>query len=70
MLQERQKNDIPQETSDDMLQQPDRLHLDKSANHVAQDCANSVETLVGGADVAQAGVIQEDLLHDEYGDGL
>lgn len=61
---------IPQEAPDDMLQQPGRLLLDQLAHHVAKDGADSVESLIGGADVVQAVVVKKDLLHDEDGDGL
>lgn len=61
---------IPQEAPDDMLQQPGSLLLDQLAHHVAEDGADGVESLIGGADVVQAIVVKKDLLHDEDGDGL
>ena len=61
-------NGLPQETADDMLKQSDCLDLDKASNHVAQDGADGVEAFVGGADVVQTGVVEEDFLHDENGD--
>ena len=48
-----------------MLQQPDRLSLNKPNNHIAEHGANCVEPLVSGADVTEARVIQQDLLNDE-----
>ena len=56
--------------ADDMLEQADRLSLDKLIDHVAQDSADRVESLVGVADVRQAGLVQEDLLDNEDGDRL
>ena len=50
-----------------MLEQSDCLDLDKATDHVAQDRADGVEALVSGADIVQASVVQEDLLHDENG---
>lgn len=61
---------IPQEAPDNMLQQPGRLLLDQLAHHVAKDGADSVESLIGGADVVQAIVVKQDLLHNEDGDSL
>ena len=58
---------LPQEASDDMLQQPHCLNLNKTSNHVAQDCTDSVEAFIGGANVAQTSVVQKDFLHDENG---
>ena len=53
-----------------MLEQAHRLGLDELGNHIAQDGADGVEALVGGADVVEAVVVEEDLLHDEDGDRL
>ncbi len=53
-----------------MLEQPSRLLLDELGDHVAQDGAHGVEALVGGADVVQTVVVEQDLLDDEDGDGL
>lgn len=53
-----------------MLEQPCSLLLDQLAHHIAEDGADRVESLIGGADVVQAIIVKEDLLHDEYGDSL
>lgn len=48
-----------------MLEQANCLDLNEPANHVAEDGANSVKTFVRGANIAEAGIVEEDLLHDE-----
>jgi len=48
-----------------MLQQPDSLGIDELGDHVAQDRADRVESLVGVADVSQPCLVEEDLLDDE-----
>ena len=53
-----------------MLEQPRSLLLHQLGNHVAQDGADGVEALVGGADVVEAVVVEQDLLDDEDGDGF
>lgn len=53
-----------------MLEQPHRLLLDELCDHVAQDGADRVESLVGGADICQADIIQQDLLDDKDGHRL
>ena len=53
-----------------MFQQADCLSLDKLVDHVAQNHANGIETLVSVANVRQPRVVQEDLLHDEDGHGF
>lgn len=53
-----------------MLEQPHCLRLHELVDHVAQDGADGVEPLVGVADVRQAGLVEEDLLHNEDGDRL
>ena len=53
-----------------MLQQTHRLLIDQLGNHIGEDGAHGVETLVGLTNVLQAHVIQENLLDDEDGDGL
>ena len=42
----------PQIASHDMLQQPDRLSIDKRIDHVAKDSPNGVEPLIGLTDVS------------------
>lgn len=39
-------------------------------NHIAKNCADSVEALVGGANVIKAIVVQENLLDNEDGNRL
>ena len=53
-----------------MLQQPRRLALNELRDHIAQHRADGVEALVGLADIGKTGVIEKNLLYDEYGDGL
>ena len=53
-----------------MLEKARRLLLDELANHVAENGAHGVEPLVRRADVVEAVVIQEYLLHNEDGDRL
>lgn len=53
-----------------MLEEANCLLLDKLIDHVAQDGAHGVKALVRLADICQAGVVQQDLLHDEDSDGL
>lgn len=53
-----------------MLQQTRSLRLHQLGNHVAKDGSHSIEALVGGADVVETVVIEEDLLDNEDGDGL
>ena len=61
---------LPQEASYHMLQQSGGLLLNELGHHVAQDGPDCVESLVGGADVVQAVVVQQDLLDNEDGNGL
>lgn len=53
-----------------MLQQPDGLLVHQLRHHVGQHGANSVEALVGLADILQPHVIKQNLLDNEDGDGL
>lgn len=53
-----------------MLQEPGSLLFHKLVNHVAQDSPNSIETLVGSADVVQSMVVKKDLLHDKDGNSF
>ena len=59
-----------QEAAHHVLQEPRGLLLDQLSNHIAQNCTDGVEPLVGSANVVQAVVVQQDLLHDEDGDRL
>ena len=62
--------DIPQETPDDVLQQPHSLLLHQMAYHVAQHRPHRIESLVRVTYVFQSTVIKQDFLHDEDGDSL
>lgn len=62
--------DIPQEAAHNMLKEAGRLLLDQLCYHVAEDGADGVKPFVRGADVVQAIVVQQDLLHDKDGDRL
>lgn len=53
-----------------MLQQPRSLLFHELANHVAENGPNSIESLVGGTDVVQPVVVQQDLLNNEDGNSL
>lgn len=53
-----------------MLEQSDRSGVLNGIDHVAEDCADGIESLVGLADVGQADVVEEDLLDNENGNGL
>ena len=64
------RGDLPKEAPNDMLQQTDSLLLDELVDHVAQNGADGVKALIGLADVRQANVVKQDLLHNEDRDGL
>lgn len=53
-----------------MLEKPHCLLVHQLSDHVAQYRSNSVEALVGLADVLQTHVIKQDLLDDKDGDRL
>jgi hypothetical protein len=53
-----------------MLKEPCSLLLHELGDHVAEDSADSIEALVGGANVVQSVVIEQDLLDDENCDSL
>lgn len=61
---------LPEETANNVLQQTHCLLLNELVDHVAQDGANCIETLVRLAYVRKTNVVQQDLLHDENGHGL
>lgn len=48
-----------------MLEQTDRKSIDKLVNHVTENSSNSIEALIGLADVCQAHVVQENTLNNE-----
>lgn len=48
-----------------MFEESYSLCLHKLVDHVTQNGADGVEPLVGVADISQASLIQENLLHDE-----
>lgn len=60
----------PKKAAHNMLQQADRLLLDELRHHVAEHGADGVEALVRVADVGEAHVVEQDLLHDEDRDRL
>lgn len=53
-----------------MLQEPDGLLVNELSDHITKNSANSVESLVGLADVLQSHVIEQDLLNDEDSNSL
>lgn len=48
-----------------MLQEPSRLLFDKLAHHVAQHCPDRIESLVCGANIVEAVVVEQNLLDNE-----
>jgi hypothetical protein len=55
---------------DDVFEQAHREALDELEDHVLKHGGDGIETLVGMAYVGEAGLVEEDLLDDEDGDGL
>ena len=53
-----------------MLQEPHSLLVNELSDHITENGANSVESLVGLADVLQSHVVEQDLLDDEDSNGL
>jgi hypothetical protein len=53
-----------------MLEQANSLLLHKLIDHVTEDGANSVETLIGLANVCETDIVKENLLNDEDSDSL
>lgn len=53
-----------------MLEKSSCLLFNELGNHVAEDSADRIESLVRGADVIQPMVIKKDLLYDEDRDRL
>jgi hypothetical protein len=53
-----------------MLQEPHSLLVNELSDHITENGANSVESLVGLTDVLQSHVIEQDLLNDEDSNGL
>lgn len=61
---------VPQETSHNMLQQSRSLLFYQLTDHIAKNCPDSVEPLIGSTDIVQTVVIQQNLLNNEDGDSL
>ena len=53
-----------------MLQEPHSLLVNELSDHITENGANSVESLVDLADVLQSHVVEQDLLDDEDSNGL
>jgi hypothetical protein len=53
-----------------VLEEANGLLLNQLVDHVAENGADCVETLVGLADVCEPNIVQEDLLYDEDGNSL
>lgn len=53
-----------------MLKEASRLLLDQLSHHVAENSAHGIETLIRGANVVEAVVVQKNLLHNENGHRL
>lgn len=54
---------LPKEAADNVLEQPHSLLLNELRNHVAQDRAHGIESLISGADICETNVVEKDLLH-------
>jgi hypothetical protein len=61
---------IPEKTAHNMLQETGCLLLNKLRYHVAENSSNCIEPFVRSADIIQPMIIEEDLLDNEYCDGL
>lgn len=61
---------LPKEATDNVLEQTNSLLLHKLVDHIAEHSTDGIETFVCLADVCQTGVVEQDLLYDEYSDGL
>ena len=57
-------------TAHDMLEQSHSLSLNELVHHVAEHSSNGVETFVCLANVRQSGLVEQDFLNNEDGDGL
>ena len=53
-----------------MLKQANGLLFDQLTNHITQDCADSIETLISLANVCETGVIKQYLLNNKDCHGL
>jgi hypothetical protein len=53
-----------------VLKEADGLLLDELVDHIAENSTDGIEALIGLADVREANVIQQNLLHDEDSDSL
>ena len=53
-----------------MLEQANSLLFYELVDHVTKDGTDSIEALIGLANVREANVVKEYLLYDENGDGL
>jgi hypothetical protein len=53
-----------------MLKKSHRLLVDQLGYHIAEDCADSVETLISLTDVLQAHVVKQNLLDNEDGNSF
>ena len=66
----RGRQDSPKKAANDVLEESSGLRFDELSNHIAQHRTDSIKALVGGADVVEPVVVEQNLLHDEDGDGL
>lgn len=53
-----------------MLKKPSRLLLHQLSNHVAKYGTDRIEPFVGSTYIVQPGVVEQNLLHDEDGNGF
>lgn len=53
-----------------MFKKSGGLRLHELSDHIAQHGPDCIKPLIRGADVVESVIIQQNLLHDEYGDSL
>jgi hypothetical protein len=61
---------LPKEAPNYMLKEAHGLLLDKRSDHIREHSSDSVEALIGLADVSQSHIVEEDLLNDKDGNSL
>jgi heme oxygenase len=66
----KQKRALPQEASNYMLEEANRLLFHELVDHVAQNSPDGVEALIGLAYVRETDIVQQDLLDNEDGNSL
>lgn len=69
-IQGKSWQDSPKEAAHYMLEKPYCLLLNKLSNHITQNGSNCIEPLIRCANIREADVVEENLLHDENCNGL